>query len=394
MNQGILSGIMVLDFTWMLAGPYATRILGDFGAEVIKVQSKKTAKGAEWNLSPHFNTWNRNKRSITLDMSHPEAQEIVLELVRKSDVVVENFSSRVMSNWGLDYHRLKEVKKDLIMISLSGMGHSGPWKDLVAFGQTIHALSGLTHLAAHSPEVPMGLGFAYADTISGLYGTIAILAALDYRDRTGRGQYIDLSEYEALCTLLGPIFSQVALDQEELGLMGHRMEDVDAVPYGCYRCSGEDRWCVIAVFDDKEWKALCGVSGCPAWARGERFSTAEGRKRHHAELDRLIEQWTIHHEAYEMVHLLQEAGVPAGVIQNAEDLAQDPHLTSRDFFVHLKHPVLGDIISDGSPLRSRGDATSHWKRAPLLGEDNSYVFRELLGFTDEKWNTCLEKGII
>ena len=187
MNQGILKGLRILDFTWVLAGPYATRILADFGAEVIKVQSKKTAGGAESNLTGHFSHWNRNKRSITLDMSHPEAKEIILKLTEQSDVVIENFSTRVMSNWGLDYERLKEVRPDIIMVSMSGMGQTGPWKDFVAFGPALQALSGLTYLTSFAQESPLGLGYAYADPVAGLHASFAILAALEFRDRTGKG---------------------------------------------------------------------------------------------------------------------------------------------------------------------------------------------------------------
>jgi crotonobetainyl-CoA:carnitine CoA-transferase CaiB-like acyl-CoA transferase len=172
MNQGILKGLRILDFTWVLAGPYATRILADFGAEVIKVQSKKTAGGVESNLTGYFSHWNRNKRSITLDMSHPGANEIILRLARISDVVIENFSTRVMSNWGLAYDRLKEVKPDLIMVSMSAMGQTGPWKDFVAFGPALQALSGLTYLTQHQ-ESPLGVGYAYADLVAGLYAALA-----------------------------------------------------------------------------------------------------------------------------------------------------------------------------------------------------------------------------
>ncbi len=164
-NQGILRGVRVLDFTWMLAGPYATRLLADFGAEVIKVQSRKTAKGAESNLSGYFNTWNRNKRSITLDMSFPGAGEMVLRLAAISDVVIENFSPRVMSNWGLDYEMLRQVRPNLIMVSMSGMGRTGPWRDFVAFGPTLQALSGLTYLTSFTQDSPVGLGYSYADPI-------------------------------------------------------------------------------------------------------------------------------------------------------------------------------------------------------------------------------------
>jgi crotonobetainyl-CoA:carnitine CoA-transferase CaiB-like acyl-CoA transferase len=277
MNQGILKGLRVLDFTRVLAGPYATRILGDFGAEVIKVQSKKTAVGAESNATGYFNHWHRNKRSITLDMSYPEAKGIVLELVKISDLVIENFSPRVMSNWGLDYERLKEVNPDLIMLSMSAMGQKGPWKEDVAYGPTLQALSGLTYLTSFTKESPMGMGYAYADPIAGIYATFAILSALEYRDRTGKGLYIDLSEYEAVCSLLGPTLLDSSMNRRNILPQGNRSVDLPAAPYGCYQCSGIDRWCVIAVFDETEWE-VSAVSGHPDWTK-RRFSTLSKRKK-------------------------------------------------------------------------------------------------------------------
>ena len=394
MGQGILSSVRILDFTWVLAGPYATRILADFGAEVIKVQSKKTGVGVESNLTGFFNHWNRNKRSITLNMSYPEAREIVLKLTRMSDVVIENFSPRVMSNWGLDYESLKEVRTDLVMVSMSGMGQTGPWKDFVAFGPTIQALSGLTYLTSFAQDPPMGLGYAHADLIAGLYASFAILAALENRDRTGKGQYIDLSEYEAMCTLMGPTLLDAFVNHRDVLPQGNRSDHILAAPYGCYRCSGTDRWCVIAVFDELEWKALCKMMGQPDWAEEERFSTLLKRKEHEDELNEFLGRWTLQYTPEEVAYLLQEAGVPAGVVQNAEDLAKDPQLIAREFFVHLDHPVLGETISDRSPIKFKDNPKADWKAAPLLGEDNRYVYRELLGFTEEELSSYVEKGII
>lgn len=390
----ILDGVRILDFTWMLAGPYATRLLADFGAEVIKIQSEKTAQGAESNLTAYFNNWNRNKRSITLDLSHPEAKEIILRLVSISDAVVENFSPRVMSNWGLHYEELKKVKPNLIMVSLSAMGQTGPWKDLVAFGQTIQAFSGMTFLSSFSPDSPMGLGYAYADVISGLYAAMTVLAGLKYREETGEGQYIDLSEFEALCTLLGPTFMNPSIHHQEILPKGNRSDDWMAAPYGCYRCSGEDRWCVIAIFDESQWEAFCLVTGNPAWTKEERFSTIAKRKENSVELDELIGQWTIQRRAEEVVSLLQGKGIPSGIVQNAKDLAEDPQLMERQYFILLSHPVLGEIISDAQPIRFKNHSIAHWKAAPLLGQDNQYVFRELLGYSEKELFTYIERGII
>jgi len=394
MNMKPISGMRVLDFTWMLAGPYATRIFADFGAEVIKIQSKKTAKGAESNLTGYFNTWNRNKRSITLDMAYPEAREMVLKLTAKSDVVIENFSPRVMPNWGLDYEKLKGVKPDLIMLGMSAMGQGGPWKDYVAFAPTLHALSGLTSLTSFEKDAPIGPGYAYADIIAGLYAAFAVLAALERRDSTGQGQYIDLSEYEAICTLTGPALLDVSIHDEEILPHGNSPDYIDAAPYGCYPCSGTDRWCVIAVSNDEEWESLCRVLGHPERMKEDRFTTVTKRKQNRKELDELLTKWTTQHTAEEVVSLLQDAGVSSGVVQNAEDLSRDPQLVARDFFVQLEHPVLGKTVSDRSPVRFEEDFTIGWKAAPQLGEDNRYVFLELLGLRESELSSYTEKGII
>jgi crotonobetainyl-CoA:carnitine CoA-transferase CaiB-like acyl-CoA transferase len=327
-------------------------------------------------------------------MSHREAREIVLKLVEICDVVIENFSPRVMSNWGLDYSNLKEVRSDLIMVSLSSMGQSGPWRDFVGFAPTFHALSGLTHLTSFTADAPMGPGYAHADSMIGLYATVALLSALEYRDRTGQGQHIDVSALEAVCTLLGPALTDVKMNQKELLPRGNRAADTPASPYGCYRCLGVDRWCVIAVFSEDEWKALREVLGDPAWMKEEKFSNLSTRKEHQDELDERLEGWTMQRQCEDVVELLQEAGIPAGVVQDAEDLAKDFHLGRNGFFSAAEHPVLGKVFSDRSPIRMGGVAQTPWKTAPLLGENNRYVFTELLGFTEDELSTYIEQGII
>jgi crotonobetainyl-CoA:carnitine CoA-transferase CaiB-like acyl-CoA transferase len=394
MNKGILNGLRILDFTWVLAGPYATRILADFGAEVIKIQSQKTSRGAESNLTGYFNAWNRNKRSITLDISHPEANEIVLKLTEKSDVVIENFSPRVMANWGLNYERLKEVKSNIIMVSLSATGQTGPWKDFVGFGPTIQALSGFTYLTSLDKDSPLGVGYSYADVIAGLYAALAILSALEYRDRTGHGQYIDISEYESMCTLIGPALMDVSLNKREVLPQGNSLDYTLAAPYGCYKCLGTDRWCALAVFDEVEWKALCRVMGNPYWTKEEKFSTLLKRKENSKELGELVERWTVQHTPEEIVQILQGAGVSAGVVQDGEDLSKDPQLIAREFFIHLNHPVLGRTPVDSTPIKFKHHPETHWKAAPLLGEDNRYVFLELLGFKEDDLSSYIERGII
>jgi crotonobetainyl-CoA:carnitine CoA-transferase CaiB-like acyl-CoA transferase len=397
--ENILSDLRILDFTRVLSGPYATRILADFGAEVIKVQSRKIV-GTTANAGGYFETWNRNKRSITLDLSHPEARGLALQVVARCDVVIENFSPRVMFNWRLNYQELKKVRRDIIMLSMSGMGQTGPWKNQVAFGPTVQSLGGLTYLTAFDPDEPLGPGYAQADHLSGLYGAFAILAALEHRDKTGQGQYIDLSQYEVAATQIGPALLEVLVNGRNLRPAGNQSELGTAAPHGCYRCLGQDRWCVIAVYNEHQWQALVKVLDKPSWAANPRYASLAARKDHSDELDEKLSAWTATLTAQEVAALLQDAGVPAGVVQNADDIAKDPHLAERDFFVPLKHPLRGVTMSDRSPIYLMPVSTQaafaevELKAAPSLGEANDYVFKGLLGMRDKDFKTYVRKGVI
>jgi crotonobetainyl-CoA:carnitine CoA-transferase CaiB-like acyl-CoA transferase len=320
-------------------------MLADFGAEVIKVQSAKMATGIESNTAPYFCAWNRNKRSITLDMDHHEAREIFLKLV-------------------------------------SGTGQKGPWKDFVAYGPTLQSLAGLTYLTSYSQEAPMGFGYAYADMVSGLYGAISILAALEHRDRCGQGQYIDLSEYET------------GFNHHPIVPKGNDAANRPAAPYGCYKCSGEDRWCVIAVFTEDEWQSLCGLLGNPAWSKADQFSSLAGRIKHKKILDRHMGKWTAGQTAEKVVEDLQQAGIAAGVVQNAEDLANDPQLSANKFFTSLNHPVLGQIKTDTYPIKFKNGRPAAWKASPTLGEANQYVLEKLLGMKKAAIQSYIDQGII
>lgn len=397
--ENILSELRVLDFTRVLSGPYATRILADFGAEVIKVQSKKSA-GTESNTGGYFDTWNRNKRSITLDLSYPEARDIALKLVAECDVVIENFSPRVMLNWGLDFKKLKEARQDVIMLSMSGMGQTGPWKNQVAYGPTVQSLGGLTYLTSFEEDQPIGPGYAQADHISGLYGAFAILAALEHRDRTGQGQYIDLSQYEVASSQIGPALLGVLANNQDLNPCGNQPDYGMAAPHGCYKCLGEDQWCVIGVFNEAQWQALVHALGNPGWANDSKYASLARRKEHFNQLDEDLNKWTLKQTAQEVVELLQNAGVPAGVVQNAQELANDPHLLDRNFFIQIEHPSLGKTISDRSPIKFIPDSPTDpysevdLKSSPLLGEGNQYVYMELLGLAEQEYTSYIQKGII
>lgn len=389
-----LQDLRVIDFTWVLAGPFATRILADWGAEVIKVQSGVTMGGDDRNIGGYFNTWNRNKLGIALNLVKPEAIEVARRLIDISDIVIENFSPRVMKNWGLDYSILRKRKPDLIMLSLSGLGQDGPWRDFTAFGPTIQALSGITLLTAFPGGPPLGLGYSYADHIAGLTGVLAVLECLEVRQKTGRGQYIDLSELEAMSSLLGTSLLDYGANGRIARPTGNRPEYRMAAPYGVYRCTGQDRWCAIAVYTEQEWEAFVAVMGNPSWAGDQRFASLLDRWQNIDQLDSLVQEWTLERSAEEVMNLLQGVGIAAGVVQDAADLARDPQLKARDFFVELEHPVLGKNISDGSPVKLSDTSAQFGRAAPLLGQDNEYVYRELLGMDLGEFDWCVEQGII
>ena len=377
MNKTVLKGIRILDFTWVLAGPYATRLLADFGAEVIKVQPLLPREEDDFARG-YYNTWNRNKLGITLDMSKPDGIALAKKLALSSDAVVENFTPRVMANWGLDYENLKAIKPDIIMLSLSAMGSTGPCRDYTGFGPTIQAFSGLTHLMSYPGGPPLGPGTAYADHVGALFACLALLGALDYRRRTGQGQYVDVSQVEAMASLLGDAF----IPAKEKAFQG------------VYRCKGDDRWCAIAVSTDEEWRGFKKALGNPPRAEDKRFATLASRLRNKKALDELIEDWTKTRSAEEVMSLLQKQGVAAGVVQSARDLAQDPQLKERGFFIELDHPQMGRTISGATPLRLSDTPPLYSRPAPLPGQDNDYVYGELLGLSKGDMNRLKNQGVI
>jgi benzylsuccinate CoA-transferase BbsF subunit len=390
-NQAVLHNIRILDFSWVLAGPYATRLLADFGAEVLKVQPLLPEAEDKFSRG-YYNTWNRNKLGITLNLNKPEGVALAKRLVAISDAVVENFTPRVMANWGLDYDSLKKVKADLIMLSLSTMGGSGSWRDYAGFGLTIQAFSGITYLTSFPGKPPLGLGTSYADHIAGLLACFALLGAVEYRRRTGEGQYIDVSQVEAMASLLGDAVLDYTVSGKEVEPVGN--SSTEAAPHGVYRCQGDDRWCAIAVFTDKEWLGFKRALGSPPWAEDRRFATLTGRLKNSDELDRLVEGWTRGHTAEEAMVLLQAQGVAAGVVQDASDLAKDPQLKERGFFIELDHPELGKTISDAVPIRLSDTPARYTRAAPVLGQDNDYVYGKLLGMGTDEITELRQQGVI
>lgn len=403
MNTGGLRGVRVLDFTQVWAGPYCSMLLAFNGAEVIKVESEKrpdrtrffsvtlatTYKGKE--ESQLFNNLNLNKLDITLNLSHPQGVELAKDIAKLCDVVVENFRPGVMARLGLDYEALRQVRPDIVYLSSSSRGSKGPEWNYAGYAPTFAALSGLSHLTGHRNGTP-SLMSGRTDLLVGTIAFLAIMAALIYRSRTGKGQYIDLSSSEAISVLIGDAFMDYAMNGREQIRNGNR--DPAMAPHNCYRCQGEDKWISIAVASDEEWQSFCDVIGKPEWARDERFADALSRKANEDELDRLISEWALNHTHYEAMELLQGAGVAAMPSFSSEELFNNPHLKERRVYTEVDHPVLGKQTLVGTPWKLSATPAAVTRHAPLFGEHNKYVFGELLGMPAERLDQLQKEHIV
>jgi benzylsuccinate CoA-transferase BbsF subunit len=383
----VLHNVRILDFTWVLAGPYATRLLADFGAEVIKVQPLLSSETDDEMARGYYDTWNRNKLGITLNLNKPEGIALAKRLVKVCDAVVENFTPRVMANWGLDYKNLKKIKPDIIMVSMSAVGQKGRGRNYAGFAPAVHALSGMTYLTSFPGKAPLGPGFAYADHAAGLYASMSLLGALEQRRRTGKGKHIDVSEVKVTQSLLSG-----AIDKSKMRLdpPGNRIPE--AAPHNVYPCQGENRWCAIAVFMEEEWRRLKQTMGNPAWAEEDRFKTLENRKKNEAELDERIRAWTRKYAAEELVKKLRIKGIAAGAVQDVSDLFQDPQLKARGFFIGAGEG--NNVLTDANPVRMGGAAVTYHRPAPAQGRDNDYVYGNLLGMDNAEIAALREKDVI
>src|SRR5215510_5029330 len=346
-----LTGLRVADFSWVWAGPYCTMHLAYLGAEVIKIESQAhldlmrrlpiAPRGVKpgFDSSGPFNQWNQGKKSIRLNLGKAEGIALAKKLIRHSDVVIENFATGVMDGMGLGYEELKKLKPDLIVVSISGYGHTGPLKDYMGYGPAIPPLTGLSALTGHPGGPPQELGVSIGDPNAGINAAVAICAALAARQRTGRGQYIDVALWSAATVLAAEGWMEYAMNGAEPPRQGNR--DVWMAPHNCFRCQGEEAWVTIACGSEDEWQALCRVMGQPQLVDNLRFRTARDRKAHEDELEQFITAWTTQHDRWEITRSLQAVGVAAFPSMSSKDLVEDRHLNGRGFFVRLPHPEVG-----------------------------------------------------
>jgi benzylsuccinate CoA-transferase BbsF subunit len=400
-TKEFFKGIRIVDFTWYGAGTHTIEYLVHYGAETIKIETEARpdpirAMPPFKNNKPGLETgythaWmSSNKLGLALNLKHLKGLEVCKRLIAKSDIVIDNFTGGTMERFGLGYEDLKKVKPDIIQVSSCMQGQTGPAANSPGTGVTLTSLSGLNYLTGWPDRTPSGTYSPYTDQVAPILGAAALVAALDYRRRTGKGQRIDLSQFEAAVHFVSPLILDYTVNGREFERAGNRSNR--AAPQGAYKCLGDERWVAISVYTDAEWQSFCGVIGNPGWAGEPCFANPLNRIKNSDELDRLVEQWTLTRSPEEVMSLLQAAGVPAGVVENAQDMWNDPQLKLYKAFTEYDHPVLGMCIGK---RRGMDFSKMEWelRRAPLLGEHTEYVCTKIIGMSDKEFVELLSEGV-
>lgn len=403
MFKDALKGIRIADFSWVWAGPYATSLLSYMGAEVIKIESRgrvdQTRKGSIMNgdsfngydSSPTFNNANLNKQGVSIDITKPEGAELARRLVAKCDIVVANMRPGKMDKLGLGYHDLVKVKPDVIMLESSGFGCTGPYRGYAGFAPIFASFGGLAYLTGYEDGAPNVMS-GVQDMRAGTMAAFILITALINRQKTGKGQYIDLSSSECLSALVGPELMEYTMNKRSPFRCGN--QDAVMAPHNCYRCKGEDKWISIAVATDEEWDALRLAMGDPDWAKAEEYAGAYSRWQHRKELDAHMTEWTVNYTHYELMERLQGVGVAAMPSFDAEEILKDPHTKARNLFTEVDHPALGKQVVMNPAWKLSKTPARIRKPGPLLGEDNYDVFENLLGMQEEDIKKLEEEQII
>jgi benzylsuccinate CoA-transferase BbsF subunit len=408
-------GLKVLDFTWGGVGPFQANFLAYYGAMVVRIESAArpdvTRQGGNVNpkliekYAKEFNdprkrlefgpafavTHPVKKYGMSLNLNKPEAVEIFKKLVKWADVLVESFTTGTLEKRGLDYEELKKINPRLIMHRTCGYGHTGSMAGQPGYGQTVTSLTGFYTITGWPDRLPVPISSFYTDHLSPLFGGLALITAIDYQQRTGRGQCIDQSQIESGINYLSPLVLDYTVNQRELALRGNGCPH--AAPHGAYRCRGDDRWVAITVQTDEEWESFCRVVGSLEWTKDNRFSTIEGRIKNSDELDGYVNEWTQNYTAEQVMEMMQQAGVAAGVVATAEDSEKDPQLAAYDFFHEMEHPYLGKQKFFHPPAFTLSDATAELHRPVFLGEHTEYICKEILGISNEDFTRMEKEGV-
>jgi benzylsuccinate CoA-transferase BbsF subunit len=402
-GQPALAGVKVLDFGWALVGSLTGKHLADNGAKVIKIESAtridlsrtnrmvKISSGSNPDDKPWYSHLNTSKYSFVINIKSPLAKGVIEKLVSWADVVNENFTPGTLTKLGMDYDYLKKINPDIIMLSSSAYGQTGPMAYEWGVDGTGLAMSGYLDQTGWPDRDPTGANVPYGDIIQPYINAMAIVAALDYRDRTGKGQHIDSSMVEVCTHLSTTTLLDLQANKNLQKRNGNRLGN--ASPHGVFPCQGEDRWCAIAVFSNNEWQAFCDVIGNPAWTEDSRFSTLKSRQMNGDELEYLISEWTRQHTDYEVMSKMQMAGVPAGVVQTMEDiLDHDPQLKEREFLIPVKNPVLG-VFGHPTPGFKLIKSKAQVRYAPLMGEHTEQICLDVIGMSDAEFASLVSENV-
>ena len=407
-SGGPLQGVRIIEMGQLIAIPFAMKLLADMGAEVIRLESTRRLEsyrsdsvyqnevhGEFWNRGANFYEQNRNKLGITLDLGRAEGRSILSRLIAISDVFAENFTPRVIRNFGLEYETLTRIKPDIIMVSSTGYGFDGPWANFGATGPATEGASGLAYATGYPGGPPVMAEIPYVDYTAGEHTVFAVMTALMHRLRTGRGQFIDVSQTQTAAVTIPEILVDFAANGREPERIGNA--DPVMAPHGCYPCRGEDRWIAIAVGDDAEWQGLCRVFGRPEWSGNPELSGTLGRWQNREEIDRLLAAETVRWDAQELMSALQAEGVPAGAVLDSKDLLFNPHLKERGFYEVVRHhpsTEMPPLPYAGRPWRLSETPAVAPMAAPIMGEHNEYVFGELLGMPGHEIAALERQGVI
>jgi len=408
-----LKNYRVLDLSRIWAGPYCTKLFADMGAEIIKMESLSVydshrgpvnpAKGIAaypdgepgdepWNRNGWFNCLHMSKYGVTLELTKDEGRRVFELLVSISDVVIENFRQGSLERLGYTYEELRKHRPDLIYVSMPAFGNTGPWKGYLGYGIGQEQLSGMAHITGYRGEGPMKSGINHGDPITGSHAAGVLMAALRHRRRTGKGMYIDVSQQESPVALMGPEVLAYQMTGQEPERRGNRSGWY--APANSYRCAGEDRWVTIAVTNQDQWRSLAQAMDADGLADDPRFATKEARRENHDDLDRIISEWTIGLEAYDLTRKLQRLGVPSGPVLRGPDLLQDAHYKDRGTFVTVDHPQVGPKQYPGIPWKmSATPGVVRWP-SPTLGQHNREVYGELLGLNGLEIDQLDQTGVI
>ncbi len=399
-----LSGIRIVDFGSGALDPLLTSYMADFGAEVIKVETNTRmdfARRTDYyvggkpdpNLNVYTNRCNQNKLGVLLNLRHPKATPIARKLVALADIVTDNYTAGTMKRLGLGYDELKKVKPDVIMMSASYAGQwRSPYRDFRGQGYIVSAMQGINDLTGWPDRLPVTPASAFMDHYVPWLLVTVLIAALDDRTRTGEGMFIDTSDLMSCLDVLDTAIPDYSVNGRVLTRMGNRHRA--AAPHGAFPCRGTDRWCAISVFTDAEWQAFCRVAGSPVWASAGRFATLTGRLANVDELERLVGEWTIQHDAEELVQSLQQAGIAAYVVADARDLYEDPQLNSREHYWMPDEPGLEPFTFEAPSARLSATPARLQRRFPLMGEHNDEVYLGMLGLDPEEYAGLVAEQVI